>query len=98
MPKFILVLFLLHLSSCTYVNYTHSPVTVFSPAVADSYKVVCTDPAVLSLSNYQLPPPPDIDSIKPGDRKGEVMVLLDYIDTLRSEIRTHVKDYDCTVK
>lgn len=98
MPKFILGLFLLQLSSCAYVNYAHAPVNVFQSAAADANKVVCADPSVMALATYRLPPPPDIDSIKPGDRKAEVMMLLDYIDTLRGEIRTHVKDYDCAVK
>lgn len=77
---------LMFLSSCSYLEYNLS--------VESTYTLpskVCTPtptPIVAApiTQEYKLPPVPDIDSLAHDDVEGEIIMLLDYIDLLRSEL------------
>lgn len=77
---------LMFLSSCSYLEYNLSVESTYTlPS-----KVCAPTPITLTPSpitqEYKLPPIPDIDSLAHGDVEGEIIMLLDYIDLLRSEL------------
>lgn len=86
MMKSMVIGSLLYLSSCSYLEYH---VSIEQPIQVNE---ICTpkgESPIRIPSNsepYTLPPPPDIDSLNPGDVQGEVIMLLDYIDLLRNEL------------
>lgn len=87
---------LIGLTSCAYIEYSNQTTYSLSEVIASEAKgSYCADSSVKDLAKYKEPPIPDIDSISDGDIEGEVMLLLDYIDLLRADIRKHIKDYDC---
>lgn len=63
----------------------------------DNKGVTCKDYTILNLKDYTKPTIPNVDDLDEGDREGEILLLLDYIDLLRSDIETYIKDYDCTL-
>jgi len=97
MIKFILILIPLLLTSCVHLSFNNVqqlPNPRNKP-IDTGDDIVCKNKDVLKLKHYKKPEVPDVDTLPPGDRKAEILMLLDYIDELSADIDELIIDYEC---